>query len=81
MKAPIPQQSRVGDATICNQLITSVMFSKTLNVFIYVIFWKLAANVLSLAPVAVFDTDENKYTEKLERKNAIIRKKIFTSAF
>jgi len=41
----------------------------------------LAANVLSLAPVAVFDTDENKYTEKLERKNAIERKKIFTSTF
>ena len=38
-------------------------------------------NVLPLAPVAVFDTDDNKYTEKLERKNAIERNKIFTSAF
>jgi len=41
----------------------------------------LAANVLSLAPVAVFDTDENKYTENFERKNAIERKKIIISVF
>jgi len=41
----------------------------------------VSANVLSLAPVAVFGTDENKYTEKLERKDAIERKKIITSAF
>ena len=42
---------------------------------------KLFANVSSLAPVAVFETAENKYTEKLERKNAIKRKKILTFAF
>ena len=48
MKAPIPVQIRIGDATICNHAITSVMFSKTLNVFIYVIFRKLAANVSPL---------------------------------
>jgi hypothetical protein len=52
MKALIPLQKRVGDATICNQLTTSVMFSKTLNVFIYVIFCKLAANVPRLGAVA-----------------------------
>jgi len=31
--------------------------------------------------VAVFDTDDNKYTEKLERKNAIERKKLITFVF
>jgi ribosomal protein L13 len=41
----------------------------------------IVVNVSSLAPVAVFDTDENKYTENFERKKVIERKKIFTSAF
>jgi hypothetical protein len=44
-------------------------------------FWGIAHNFLSLAPVAVFDTDVNKYTEKVERKNVNRKKKRYSLMF